>query len=487
MNKPVSKIIHHVEILSSFDRVMCSIDYDNAIDYITKNLDCPAECIHIEEFEPAAECWGWKVPSSMNFWKDAGQPSLIEIPNHRPMRILDVRVPGKGDREVIVVAHLDHPKPSANDNASGAAMMMELINYYSQNHPKISLRFLFTVEYFGTVAYCHRHEKELNNIIAGICLDMVGANQNICGSTLIVDEIPQHHISSLDLFLWHRLKETARGGHYREIGNPLPVYHCDFQYYTGGSDHYILNDATIGIPATCLNTDPDPYHHTRHDTPDKISPQTLKIFFTTVVHALNDFCDQNPAALNRFSQLILNRFDEQTNNILVGLTKNSNPLLDDYSFRLHHALTISNLRLKNLWSQTESDDGGFWLTSLSDAYQSARERFHFMSGCEPQQSGWERGCRFSRHFKAPLCRNRLFERISKEEKNEIAVELSSDPLFFHKIDAALNYCETRGTEEIARLLRIHYGGEDYKEKLNKYFTLFCRYGLMEEGAGDRCV
>ncbi|MCX5829743.1 MAG: DUF4910 domain-containing protein [Deltaproteobacteria bacterium] len=480
----INSIIRHIDKLSDFDRVMCSTGYDDALNYITQNITCPAEWIRIEEYEPGAEHWGWKVPSSMNFWRDTDRPSIIEIPNHRSMKSLDVHVPGKGDREIIIVAHLDHPKPSANDNASGAAMMMELINYYVKCRPKISLRFLFTVEYFGTVAYCHRYEKELGGIMAGISLDMVGADQNISGSTLIVDEIPHHHVSSLDLLLRHRLKEVARGGNYREIGNSLPVYRCDFQYYTGGSDHYILNDATIGIPASCLNTYPDPFYHTRNDTADKISPETLKIFFTTVVHALNDVCDDDPTALNRFSQLTLNHFDEQANQILMGLTKNSTIAPDDYSFRLHHVFTVSTLRLKNIWSLASSMDSGFWQTSLRDVYQSASERFHFMSGCEPRQSGWETGRRFNRRFKAPLCRNRLFEIITATEKEEITGELQQDPLFFHKIDAALNYCGSRGTAEISRLLRMHYGGEDYEGKIDKYFRILCRYGLMEEGTDD---
>jgi len=484
MNNPVLQMIHYITALSSSDRVMCSTGYDEALNYIIQNLNCPSEWIRIEEFEPGVEHWGWKVPVSMNFWRDAGRPSLIKIPNHRSMRILDVRVPGKGDREILIVAHLDHPKPSANDNASGVAMMMELINYYAENLPEISLRFLFTVEYFGTVAYCRRYEKELGNITAGISLDMVGADQNICGSTLVVDEIPNHHVSPLDLFLWYRLKESILEGHYREIGNPIPAFRCSFQYYTGGSDHYILNDATIGIPATSLNTYPDHFYHTRNDTVDKISLETLKIFFTTVVYALNDFSDQNPAVLKRFSQLTLMRFDEQASDILVDLTKNSGSSPDDYSFRLHHAFTVATLRLKAIWSRVLHGDSRFWLTSLGDSYQVVRGRFHNISGCAPHRSVWKTGRRFNRHFKAPLCRNRLFEILTATEKEEITGDLQRDPLFFHKIDAALNYCGSRGTAEISRLLRMHYGGEDYEEKLNEYFTLLCRYGMMEEKDGN---
>ena len=53
------------------------------------------------------------------------------------------------------------------------------------------------------------------------------------------------------------------------IGKPVAAYRCDFQYYTGGSDHYILNDKSVGIPSTCINTYPDRFYHTQEDTIDK--------------------------------------------------------------------------------------------------------------------------------------------------------------------------------------------------------------------------
>jgi aminopeptidase YwaD len=42
------------------------------------------------------------------------------------MEVVDAFIPGKTDEEVLIVAHLCHPQPSANDNASGDGALMEV-------------------------------------------------------------------------------------------------------------------------------------------------------------------------------------------------------------------------------------------------------------------------------------------------------------------------------------------------------------------------
>src|SRR5690606_5790186 len=39
--------------------------------------------------------------------------------------IVSARIPGETDEEIVVVAHLCHPEPSANDNASGCGAALE--------------------------------------------------------------------------------------------------------------------------------------------------------------------------------------------------------------------------------------------------------------------------------------------------------------------------------------------------------------------------
>ena len=69
------------------------------------------------------------------------------------------------EREILITGHLDHPKWSANDNASGSGAMMEaartlqtLIAAKKLPPPKLTIHFMWVPEYFGTLAYVSNHE-----------------------------------------------------------------------------------------------------------------------------------------------------------------------------------------------------------------------------------------------------------------------------------------------------------------------------------------
>jgi hypothetical protein len=68
------------------------------------------------------------------------------------------------DREMLITAHLDHPKWSANDNASGSGAMMEaartlntLIASGKIPAPTYTIHFMWVPEYYGTLAYVANH------------------------------------------------------------------------------------------------------------------------------------------------------------------------------------------------------------------------------------------------------------------------------------------------------------------------------------------
>ncbi|EMO91927.1 peptidase, M28 family [Leptospira interrogans str. UI 13372] len=275
----IDKIYNHIIALCEFDRLPGSPEYDLSLDYVIselKNQNCE---LNVLSFLANDSHWNWTLPVGMSHWKDGRDDTKIKFYNDRSLKLLEILIPGESEKEIFFITHLCHPKPSANDNASGPAMFIELIRYYSRNQPSLSLRFLFTVEYWGTIAYFSKHLDVTKNCIAGISLDMVGGDQNLAGSTMIVDEIPHHLTSSLDLFLYDHMNRFAHAGKYRMVGEPVLWARTQKVFYTGGSDHYILNDSTVAIPSTCLNTYPDRFYHRPEDTPDKISKDTLNLFF----------------------------------------------------------------------------------------------------------------------------------------------------------------------------------------------------------------
>lgn len=193
-------------------------------------------------------------------------------------------IPGALDDEILLVSHLCHPTPCANDNASGAAATLEvaralhtLIEAGELPRPRRTLRFLWVPEMTGTYAYLasHADQASLSRMVAGLNLDMVGEDQEQCGSVMLIDSPPEA-TPSFTVDLLERIREelfdecktfSRRGG--------FPLFRYGTVPFSGGSDHYIFSDPTVGVPMPMLIQWPDRFYHTTADTIDKVSPETL--------------------------------------------------------------------------------------------------------------------------------------------------------------------------------------------------------------------
>ncbi len=198
------------------------------------------------------------------------------------IEIVTALIPGTSPETVIIVSHLCHPQPSANDNASGAAANLEVARTLQQlitdgvlPQPQRNIRFLWMPEMTGSYAYLARHEDLIPNLVAGLNLDMVGEDQSQTGSVLLLERPPEASASfTPDLLEW--LQETVLNDFQPFDG--LGRY--SLQRYTtvgfsGGSDHYIFSDPSVGVPMPMLNQWPDKFYHTSADTLDKVDPASL--------------------------------------------------------------------------------------------------------------------------------------------------------------------------------------------------------------------
>ncbi|MFN2289657.1 MAG: DUF4910 domain-containing protein, partial [Anaerolineae bacterium] len=204
------------------------------------------------------------------------------------LEVLQATIAGQTDDEIVVVAHLCHPRPSANDNASGAAAALEaartlqaLIASGDLPRPMRTIRFLWLPEMSGTFAYLAGREAELDRLVAGLNLDMVGEDQDQTGSSWLIER-PPDAAASFAPELLARLRDelpalrdaadvspshTGIGGY--------PLYRQAEVPFSGGSDHYILSDPSIGVPTPMLIQWPDRFYHTSADTPDRTDPRSL--------------------------------------------------------------------------------------------------------------------------------------------------------------------------------------------------------------------
>jgi hypothetical protein len=199
------------------------------------------------------------------------------------LEVVTSLIPGRQKKEILLIAHLCHPKPSAGDNASGVAALLEahrvltrMVANRELPQPEYGIRFLLVPEISGTFAYLARERSARTRLMFGLNLDMVGQKQEVTGSTLCI-EAPPLSAPSFTPFLIEEVVKRA----FRYSSNPGgtgDVFSIRLQAtpFSGGSDHLILSDPTVGVPTPMLLQWPDKYYHTSGDTPDKVSPDTLR-------------------------------------------------------------------------------------------------------------------------------------------------------------------------------------------------------------------
>jgi len=197
---------------------------------------------------------------------------------------------GRSERHVGLVAHYCHPKPSANDNASGTATLMEAARTLKAvvgsklKKPDLGFKFIWVPEYTGTLALFALKPEYVNNIVYVINLDMVGEAQDKTGSTFIVFRTPMSRISLLNAVAEYVTEKIV--GKLKTFGGTgkLPIIRYTFEQFSPGSDHDIFN--IMGISSVMINQWPDKFYHTDMDTPDKVNPEMLKIAGTISLSTL---------------------------------------------------------------------------------------------------------------------------------------------------------------------------------------------------------
>ena len=202
-------------------------------------------------------------------------------PGH--VEIVSALIKGKTEEEVVLTAHLCHPQPSANDNASGCGAAIEtartlqfLINRGELEQPERSIRFLLLPEMSGSYAFLANNEELIPNMVAAINLDMVGENQCLTGGPLVAVTLPNacNHFAG-DL-VEAALEQVAKEVPNLNGSSKYALFMHTMSPFTGGSDHYIFADPTVGVGTPMLIQWPDKFYHTSEDTLDKVDPEMLK-------------------------------------------------------------------------------------------------------------------------------------------------------------------------------------------------------------------
>jgi hypothetical protein len=199
--------------------------------------------------------------------------------------VITATIPGKQkpNEEIFLIAHLCHPKPSANDNASGSGLLLEiartimaLVNSGKIEPPARTIRFFWVPETLGTLAYLSHHEDMFSRFVAGINLDMVGENQDLCKSTLNLDRTPDSCPSYLNDYVYSLIEQSIKEFSSVTGFGSSSTFRYSSTTFSGGSDHAEFTNSTVSVPCVMLGQWPDLYYHTSMDTIDKVSEDSLK-------------------------------------------------------------------------------------------------------------------------------------------------------------------------------------------------------------------
>ncbi len=185
------------------------------------------------------------------------------------------------DREVLLVAHLCHPAPSANDNASGSGGLLEmaralkrLVDERRIEPPARTIRFLWVPEFNGTMPYVLAHLERTRRTAAVVNCDMIGEDLHLTGGVLNVFRAPQSVPTVLNDVVANFARAAERLD-LRSLNGSDHPFAWRLQPYGGGSDHVVFGDGSLRVPAVMLNRD-DIFHHTSLDSLDKVDPTELR-------------------------------------------------------------------------------------------------------------------------------------------------------------------------------------------------------------------
>jgi aminopeptidase YwaD len=232
---------------------------------------------------------------------DAGEDILFDAEvrgSQKPGKysLVSAVIPGANaaleSEEIIYTCHLDHPRPGANDNASGCVSILEaarvlkhLVDKQILPVPKRSIRFIWPAEIEGSLIYLNTL-KDTSQIKANIHLDMVGGGEEtksvfrVSGGPMSIPSFISDVAHEIGSFVNDQTLRYASG---EDVAFPLVSKEgsknpqlAQMEGISLGSDHQVFNEASWAIPGIYLHDWPDRYIHTNFDSAAMIDPTKLK-------------------------------------------------------------------------------------------------------------------------------------------------------------------------------------------------------------------
>jgi hypothetical protein len=205
--------------------------------------------------------------------------------------------------EVVLTAHLQEEKFSANDDQSGVASILEigrtlarLISEGKIPRPRRGIRFWWADEIYSEYRFFADHPGDERKVLANLNQDMVGARQSLGGRVQhmartpwvrpsfladveesILDMVVAGNTAYLPAFQAHSIPPGVPFSKpiFSHLGSREP-FHARAVPYFSNTDHMVFNDSWVGVPGTTLTNWPDEYIHSSDDDLWQVDSTQLK-------------------------------------------------------------------------------------------------------------------------------------------------------------------------------------------------------------------
>ncbi|NOY60981.1 MAG: DUF4910 domain-containing protein [Calditrichaeota bacterium] len=191
--------------------------------------------------------------------------ALVEVKHYKDnLPLVFAEIKGSGPGAVLLLSHIF--EPGANDNASGAAALLEIARIISdliKNKklpvPRRSIQFLFTSEIYGTLGFIQKRKQELTDVLAALNIDSIG-RLDFKKKRMLVHQTPDSAQSFVSVFLKALVRQMQLESQF------------EFLPFTLGDN--FISDPMIGIPCPLMGV-VDEYWHTSLDVPETIDYNLL--------------------------------------------------------------------------------------------------------------------------------------------------------------------------------------------------------------------
>ncbi len=193
------------------------------------------------------------------------------------------------DQQVVLTAHAQEEKYSANDDNSGCANLLEIARAWSKliregrlPRPVRDVRFWWVNEFASEYAYFATFPDERSALLLNINQDMVGAKQSAGSRIQHITRLPHSRAGFLETVVNSVATLVMRGNtaylSAGQAGTQQPFsrailalngtrerYGAEIVPYFDNTDHHAFNDVIIGVPGVTLTNWPDNFIHSNYD------------------------------------------------------------------------------------------------------------------------------------------------------------------------------------------------------------------------------